>query len=70
MTPSCAALHCKSFDAHCPQAMRQCIAGVALSIALGSEAVHCLLPKGSETVHYTSCTAHGWERMVHIHFRF
>ena len=33
LPPGSEAVHCKSSTAHCPQLVRQCIAGVALSAA-------------------------------------
>ena len=47
LPPGSEAVHCRSCAAHCPQAVRRCIARVALPTAPGSEAVHC-----------NSCTAH------------
>ena len=57
------AVHCRSCTAHCPQQVRQCIAGVALPTAprrWGSalQELHCPLPPGSEAVHCRSSTAH------------
>ena len=56
-------MHCRSSTAHCPGAVRQCIAGVALPTAprqWGSalQELHCPLPHGSEAVHCRSCTAY------------
>ena len=54
-------------ELHCPlPPVRQCIARVALSAApwqWGSalQELHCLLPEGSEAVHYKSCTAHCYQ---------
>ena len=61
--PGSEAVHCRSCTARCPQAVGQCIAGVALSAAprqRGSalQELHCLLPQGSEAVHCRSCTVH------------
>ena len=33
LPPGSEAVHCRSCTAHCPQAVRQCIEGVALSTA-------------------------------------
>ena len=63
MPPGSEAVHCRSCTAHCPQAVRRCSAGVALSTAprkRGSalQELHSPLPPGSEAVHCTSCTAY------------
>ena len=63
MPPGSEAVHCRSCTVHCPQAVRQCIAGVALPTAPGQcggalQEFHSPLPPGSEAVHCTSCTAH------------
>ena len=52
-----------SCTAHCPQAVGQCIAGVALSTAprqWGSalQELHCPLPLDSAAVYCRSCTVH------------
>ena len=56
-------MHCRSCTVHCPQAVRQCIAGVALPTAPRQwgnalRELHCPLPPGSEAVHCRSCTAY------------
>ena len=61
LPPGSEAVHCRSSTAHCPQAVRQCIAGVALPTAprqCGSvlQELHCPLTQGSEAVHYRGCT--------------
>ena len=61
--PGSAAVDCRSGTAHCPQAARQWIAGVALPTAPSQwgralQELHCPLPPGSEAVHCRSCTAH------------
>ena len=63
LTPGNVALHCRSCTAHCPQAVRQCIAGVAAPTAprqwgRALQELHCPLPQGSEAVHCKSSTAH------------
>ena len=65
LPPSSGAVRCRSSTAHCPQAVRQCIARVALPAAprqwgsaLQELELHCPLPPGSEAVHCRSCTAH------------
>ena len=63
LPPGSVAVHCRSCTAHCPQAVRQCIAGVPLPTAprqCGSalQELHYPLPPGSEAVHSRSCTAH------------
>ena len=55
--------YCRSSTAHCPQAVRPCIAGVPPPAAprrCGSvlQEFHCPLPQGSEVVHCRSCTTH------------
>ena len=68
-------MYCGSSTAHCPQAVRQCIAGVPLPTApreWGSvlRELHCPLPPGSEAVHCRSSTAHctkaGRQRMAGV----
>ena len=56
LPPGSEAVHCRSHTVHCPQAVRQCIAGVAMPTAPGQcgsvlQEVHCPLPQGSEAVH-------------------
>ena len=56
------AVHCRSCNAHCPQAVRQCMAGVALPTAprqwgRALQELHCPLPPGSEIGHCRSCAA-------------
>ena len=63
LPPGSEAVHCRSCAAHCPQAVRQCIAGVALPTAprqWGSalQELHCPLASGSEAVHCRRSTAH------------
>ena len=63
MPPGSVAGHCKSCSAHCPQAVKQCITGVALPTAPGqcgsaSQELHCQLPPGSVAGHCRNCTAH------------
>ena len=58
-----AAVYCRSCTAHCPHAVRQFIAGIALPTAPGQcgnvlHELHCPLPPGSEAVHCKSCTVH------------
>ena len=53
----------RPYSLHCPQAVRQSIAGAALPTAprqcgSGLQEWHCPLPPGSEAVHCRSCTAH------------
>ena len=57
------AVHCGSSTAHCPRAVRQCIAGVALPTAprqwgRALQEFQCPLPPGSEAVHCRSGTAY------------
>ena len=54
-------MYCRSSTAHCPQAVRQCVAGGPLPTAprqWGSvlQKVHCPLPPGSEAVYCRSST--------------
>ena len=63
LPPGSEAVHCRSSTAHCPQAVRQCIAGVALPTAprqCGSalRELRRPLPPGSEAVHCRSSTPH------------
>ena len=63
LPPGNEAVHCRSCGVHCPQAVRQCIAGVALPTApkqWGSalQEFHCPVPPGSEVVHCRSCSVH------------
>ena len=63
LPPGSGAVHCRSWTAHCPKAVRQCVAGVALPTAprqSGSalQEFDCPLPQGSEAVHCRSCTVH------------
>ena len=63
-------MHCRSCTADCPQAMRPCIAGVALPTAprqWGSalKEVHCPLPPGSEAVCCERSTAHCSQAVEH-----
>ena len=56
-------MYCGSCTAHCPRAVRQCIAGVQLPIATrrsGSalRECHCPWPPGGVAVHGRSCSAH------------
>ena len=63
MPLSSEAVHNRSSTAHCPGAVRQCIAGVPLPTAprrCGSSLrdLHCPLPPGKEAVYCRSPTAH------------
>ena len=61
--PGSAAVDCRSGTAQCPQAVRQCIAGVALPTAprqwgRALQELHCPLPPGSAAVDCRSGSAH------------
>ena len=61
--PGSEAVRSRSPTARCPQAVRQCIAEVALPTTprpwgTVSQEFHCPLPLGSEIVYCRSCTAH------------
>ena len=63
LPPGSEAVHCRRSTAHCPRAVRQCIARVALPAAprqWGSalQEFHCPVPPGSEAVRCRSSTAH------------
>ena len=62
LPPGSEAVRCRSTTAHCPQAVRQCIARVPLTTARrqrGSalQEFHCPLPHGREAVYCRTCTA-------------
>ena len=74
LPPGSRAVHCRSCTAHCPQAMRQCIAEVPPPTAPGQwgsalQELHCPLPPGSEAVHCRSCTAHCPQGSEAVHCR-
>ena len=57
-----ATVYCRSCTAYCPQAVRQCIAGVPLPPAprqwgCALQESHCPLPQGSEAVYCRRCPA-------------
>ena len=64
LPPGSEAVRSRSSTAHCPrEAVRQCIAGIALPTTprpwgTVSQEFHYPLPLGSETVYCSSCTAH------------
>ena len=63
MPLSSEAVHNRRSTAHCPRAVRQCIAGVPLPTAprrFGSALrdLHCPLPPGNEAMYCRSPTAH------------
>ena len=63
LPPGSEAVRCKSSTTHCPQAARQCIAGVPLPTAprqCGSalQEFHCPPPQGGEAVYCMTSAAH------------
>ena len=70
MPPSSVVVHCKSCTAHCPQAARQCIAGVALPTApkqcgIALQEFDCPLSPGTEVVRCSSSAAHSLQAVRH-----
>ena len=62
LAPGSEAVNCRRSAAHCPQAVRQCMAGGKHSAPRqwdsSLQEVHCPLPPGSEAVYCRRSTAH------------